>query len=138
VAFAVRGATAVHSIGLRTASRPALRATLRYQGLLGHKRLPRVYLRASLSQRLALLQGLMDTDGTASRRGRCEFMTTNDALFSGVLELVRSLGMKPTWARERPGSRDATSVPAGGSASTHPSTCRSSASRASCAGSTSM
>jgi LAGLIDADG-like domain len=74
-----------------------LRVALRGLGVLGDKHIPSTYLRASLKQRLALLQGLMDTDGTVDpTRAKCEFTTTNPRLATGVVELVRSLGMKPT------------------------------------------
>ena len=73
-----------------------LRAQLRLASLLGNKHIPATYLRASTSQRLALLQGLMDTDGYADARGQCEISLTNHALTEGVLELVRSLGIKAT------------------------------------------
>ena len=74
---------------------------LRKMGLLCNKHIPAAYLRASYDQRLSLLQGLMDTDGTACITGtkgvpRCEFATTSSALRDGALELIRSLGYKPT------------------------------------------
>lgn len=71
-----------------------LRGVLRDIGVLGDKHIPVDYLRASASQRLALLQGLMDTDGYASERGRCEFTTTKIALARDVHELVVGLGLK--------------------------------------------
>jgi predicted phage terminase large subunit-like protein len=58
-----------------------------------HKEIPEAYLTASIEQRLALLQGLLDTDGSADRNGWAEFCTTTPALASGVLRLVRSLGI---------------------------------------------
>lgn len=67
---------------------------LRSAGLLGNKHVPRAYLRASAAQRVALLQGLMDTDGTISSTGQCEFTTTTEMLADGVAELARSLGIK--------------------------------------------
>ncbi|MBE7508496.1 MAG: terminase [Planctomycetia bacterium] len=73
-------------------------ADLRVAGLIQNKHIPRAYLRASINQRLALLQGLMDTDGYCSKRGHCEFTTTTHRIHEGVLELLRSLGMKPTWS----------------------------------------
>ena len=76
---------------------------LRQHGLLGNKHIPRVYLRASARQRLALLQGLMDTDGHCDARGHCEFVTTNKR-FGPVVELIRSMGIKVT----KPKSRRAT------------------------------
>lgn len=71
-------------------------SALREMGLLGNKHLPSAYLRASYGQRLRLLQGLMDTDGTwnTARRRAC-FTTTNKGLAYGVDELLRSLGQRP-------------------------------------------
>ena len=67
---------------------------LRDAGLLANKHVPRAYLRASIRQRVALLQGLMDTDGSATLAGACEFTTTLPALRDGVHELLASLGIK--------------------------------------------
>lgn len=72
-----------------------LKVRLREAGVLNAKRIPARYLRASAAQRLALLQGLMDTDGSAHRTaGRCAIYQTNKALAADVLELARSLGIK--------------------------------------------
>lgn len=74
-----------------------LKGSLRTAGVLRNKHVPAAYLRASEKQRWALLQGLMDTDGYAdARQGKCEFTTTLPALRDGVLELLASLGVKPT------------------------------------------
>ncbi|UIY28711.1 hypothetical protein LZK73_18445 [Neorhizobium galegae] len=68
---------------------------LRKIGVLGNKHIPSQYLRASYEQRLALLQGLMDTDGNVNKTTRqCSFDNVNPALMAGVVELIRSLGMK--------------------------------------------
>lgn len=56
------------------------------------KFIPRDYLWASMEQRLDLLQGLMDTDGTVGRRGTAEFSSVSEALADGVIHLVQSLG----------------------------------------------
>lgn len=72
-----------------------LHRVLRLMGLLKNKRVPSNYLRASRSQRLALLQGLMDTDGYCCKSGSVEFCNTNRNLADGVFELVASLGCKP-------------------------------------------
>jgi len=67
-------------------------------GVTGYKHIPAQYLRASAEQRLALLQGLIDTEGTVcKRRGMATFSNTNLALALGVRELVRSLGVKAGW-----------------------------------------
>ena len=73
-------------------------------GLLTEKHIPAAYLRASAAQRLELLRGLMDSDGTVGKNGRCEFTNTNPTLAQGVFELVCSLGMKASY-RMRPPQR---------------------------------
>lgn len=65
-------------------------------GLRNAKRIPEVYLRAGAGQRLRLLQGLMDSDGSITKKGRSEFGTTSEALAFQVFELMTSLGLKPS------------------------------------------
>jgi deoxycytidine triphosphate deaminase len=79
----------------------SLNSTLRREGLLGHKRIPPQYQRASVEQRQALLEGLMDTDGYCDKWGRCEFMTVRRSLADQVMELVAGLGFKPVLAEKR-------------------------------------
>ena len=89
----------------------SLPAQLRELGVLGDKHIPESYLRGSVAQRLALLQGLMDTDGTVSTGGpgtgrgagcaRCEFSVVSRRLASDVHELLVGLGIKVTF-REGP------------------------------------
>ena len=67
---------------------------LRAAGVYANKHIPDVYLRSSIEQRWALLQGLMDTDGTVSKAGQCEFTQKSEQLSRDVLELIRSLGIK--------------------------------------------
>lgn len=73
---------------------PSLQHQLREAGVLGDKHIPDLYLRSSAEQRLELLRGLMDTDGTVKTRGECKLTFTNLRLAEGSLELVRSLGIK--------------------------------------------
>ena len=80
----------------RFAANDSIHSRLKSAGLLKNKHIPEVYLRASPQQRLDLLAGLMDSDGYCSRSGHVEFTSTNESLSVGVLELVRSLGFKPT------------------------------------------
>lgn len=56
------------------------------------KFIPHAYLTASPAQRLALLQGLMDTDGYSGKRGTVEFVSVSQHLAEGVAYLARSLG----------------------------------------------
>lgn len=68
---------------------------LRDLGILGHKRIPALYLRASEAQRLALLQGLMDSDGCMTQH--CCLQLADEQLASDALELILSLGVKAHW-----------------------------------------
>lgn len=73
-----------------------LSGALRRLGVLNNKHIPTAYLRASLPERWALLQGLMDTDGTATKRGQCIFANSRERLADDVVALLRTLGYKPT------------------------------------------
>jgi hypothetical protein len=78
---------------------------LRSLGMLGGiKHIPVAYMRASVAQRLALLQGLMDTDGTVSKSA-ASIDLCDKQLSYDVAELVRSLGWKIS-IRERPATMD--------------------------------
>jgi hypothetical protein len=71
----------------------ALSELLTRAGLRRNKHIPPAYLRASYEQRLSLLRGLMDTDGSWSDiHNRAVFVTTTPALAHGVRELVHLLG----------------------------------------------
>jgi len=73
-----------------------LTAALNAAGLLQNKHIPDIYLRGSYQQRLALLRGLMDTDGTWNqRRGTCVMTGTDKALMMQVHALMVTLGLKP-------------------------------------------
>ena len=56
------------------------------------KEIPQEYLFSSIQQRLALLQGLMDTDGSACSNGKSTFSSNSEKLVKQVMWLVRSLG----------------------------------------------
>lgn len=57
------------------------------------KFIPDQYFTASIEQRLALLRGLMDTDGTAGKSSKCiTFTTVSPQLCKDVRTLVGSLG----------------------------------------------
>jgi intein/homing endonuclease len=67
---------------------------LRKMNLRDNKHVPIEYLRASFEQRLALVQGLMDSDGTTTPEGRSQFANTNPKLLDPFCELLSSLGIK--------------------------------------------
>lgn len=75
--------------------RDGFEARLKRIDVLKNKHIPAAYLRGSIEQRLELLRGLMDSDGTAAN-GQCSFCNTNRQLAGDVLELALSLGLKAT------------------------------------------
>lgn len=68
-----------------------------YKGNGVEKFIPIQYLQGSVDQRMALLQGLMDGDGTVLLNSNCEFSVSNKELASDTYELVQSLGFRATW-----------------------------------------
>jgi len=70
--------------------------SLKEIGVFGHKspnkRIPESYLRSSVENRIGLLRGLMDSDGSCSDSGQCTFHTTSVGLRDDVVSLARSLG----------------------------------------------
>jgi len=77
-----------------------LQARLRTVGVLGNKHIPIEYLRASESQRRALLAGLLDTDGTVTASGAVQFCVTDRRLAADVAELIVSLGYRCQTSRK--------------------------------------
>jgi deoxycytidine triphosphate deaminase len=74
----------------------SLHSASRALGVLGDKHIPRRYMEGSRTQRQALLEGLMDTDGYA--QGRCDLTTVKRSLAEQYRELIASLGFKPVIA----------------------------------------
>jgi hypothetical protein len=72
-----------------------IRKHLASLGVLRNKHIPTVYLRASIAQRLDLLRGLMDGDGSANpQRKQAIYTACNKRLSDGVMELAISLGQR--------------------------------------------
>ena len=66
---------------------------LRKHNLLKNKHIPDEVYRWSKSDRLSLLQGLMDTDGTCNKKnGQVSFCNKNKNIINGFCYLVNSLG----------------------------------------------
>jgi len=66
---------------------------LRKYNLIGNKHIPDVFLKGSIKQRIALLQGLLDSDGFISKRGNeIEFSNKKEILIDSVVKLVLELG----------------------------------------------
>jgi phosphate starvation-inducible PhoH-like protein len=88
-------------------------AALRELGLAGTyshtKSIPDVYLHNSEDARIALLQGLLDSDGgPVPQRGRScriQYMSCSPRLRDGMVDLVRSLGGVAYWRRRAASGR---------------------------------
>jgi deoxycytidine triphosphate deaminase len=78
----------------------SLQSRLRALGVLGNKHIPWRYLTASVEQRRALLEGIMDTDGYVDVYSRCDVTTVSKRLAEDYRELVASLGYKPVVAEK--------------------------------------
>lgn len=72
--------------------------TLKEMNLFNNKHIPEEYLYSSIQQRLSLLQGFMDSDGTIKKEGYAEFTQSVDKteLVDGFRRLLVSLGIKFT------------------------------------------
>lgn len=73
---------------------------LRTLGVLGTKHVPEQYMSASIEQRLDLLRGVMDTDGTINENGHVSIDLCNRDLAESVRRLAESLGFKATFRTE--------------------------------------
>ena len=67
---------------------------LRNLNLIKNKHIPEDYIFNSKENRLALLQGLMDTDGHSGSTGKCVFSNKNKNLIDGVCFILSSLGIR--------------------------------------------
>lgn len=73
-----------------------LSKAMRSLGLLGHKHIPAVYQQSSIAQRMQLLAGLIDTDGSVEPgTGRVRIVTALPGLRDDVVQLLRGLGFVP-------------------------------------------
>src|SRR5690625_656100 len=60
------------------------------------KFVPKEYLNSTLDDRIELIKGLMDTDGTIDSRGHASFTNTSKQLVLDMQYLIRSIGGKAT------------------------------------------
>jgi len=78
-----------------------LYSKLKNYNLIKNKHIPLKYLRSSYEDRLNLLRGLMDTDGSIRKNSRSfEFYQKNYDLILQVVELLSSLGIKSNIRRK--------------------------------------
>lgn len=63
-------------------------------GVKRNKHIPETYLFASVEQRIELVRGLMDTDGSwNATRNRAVFVNTNERIIESLFEVLTSLGV---------------------------------------------
>ena len=75
----------------------SLRQQLKDIGVFGNKHIPEIYTRGSLQQRLDLVRGLCDSDGTIeTTRGRVTFTSSRQELAEGLYTVLCSLGENVT------------------------------------------
>lgn len=92
--------TCFDQIGCKAYSFSGLRQDLHAYGLCNRdfsvpKRIPDEYLTASIEQRLELLAGLIDTDGTFDQhKRRYQYSTTDTELLRGFVALVSTFGWR--------------------------------------------
>lgn len=95
----------IKSINLKTGIKKRLDDYNLLNKKSNNKFIPKDYLYNSLNVRIAILQGLMDTDGYVDKKGTAQFTTVSEQLSKDVRELVLSLGgtarvnkKKPTYS----------------------------------------
>lgn len=72
-----------------------LRKKMKELGIFNNKHIPEIYMRSSIEQRMELLQGLMDSDGTVdSKMGCAEWSQKDEVLTDQFCELLASLGFR--------------------------------------------
>lgn len=76
-----------------------IREALRQLNVWRNKHIPEIYFTASIEQRLELLKGLMDTDGTVSKAGQCSFTQKRKVIIDGMSRLLTGLGIKHSITR---------------------------------------
>lgn len=59
-----------------------------------YKFIPTEYIYSSVEQRMELVRGLMDTDGTINKDGSCMFANTSKSLVQDLAFVLRSLGIR--------------------------------------------
>lgn len=71
-----------------------LEKSLRLNDLLNNKHIPKEYIFSSIEQRLELVRGLMDTDGSVTVKGVSEFYQKNKNIIDDFRFILSSLGIK--------------------------------------------
>lgn len=73
-----------------------LKSKLKRIGVLDNKRIPQMYMRLPYEDRLELMRGMMDGDGTCHKDGTCSYCSSIKELAEDFYELVMTMGLKAT------------------------------------------
>lgn len=80
-------------------NRNHLKDKLRAEGVLSNKHIPHKYKTASIQERLELLAGLIDSDGTVNNSG-FRFDSVSEQLANDVAFVARSVGLRATVSKD--------------------------------------
>ena len=95
--------TGVKYVGFKSMRKPLQSIGLCHSRKRVSKYIPDIYLTASKKQRLELLAGLIDTDGSLSKREkRYHFTTAEESLRDGFVALVSTFGWRCSVAEHKP------------------------------------
>ena len=83
----------ITKVGKRKYNKNKLKELIKSYGIYNEKRIPKDYLYSSIEDRIQLLRGIMDTDGSISKSGSIEFSTSIYNFANDFEFLCRSLGM---------------------------------------------
>lgn len=86
-------ANIVTKIGRRKHNKNKLKELIKLYNIYTEKRIPKDYLYSNTEDRIQLLRGIMDTDGSVSKGGAIEFSTSISNFADDFEFLCRSLGM---------------------------------------------
>lgn len=103
--YKVSSASTHKTTGVRTFNfyRTDFWSGLHHEGLISNKHIPEDYIFSSKKQRLELLAGLIDTDGSLDKKtNRYRFVNTNKALIGDVCLLLSSLGYTYSVSKSEP------------------------------------
>lgn len=79
-----------------TLSIRSIRARLKELDLLKNKHIPLAYLQAHFKDRVSVLQGMIDSDGSVTSKGVAQFINSNPQLIRDFTDLATGLGLKVT------------------------------------------
>jgi hypothetical protein len=106
-----RVANIVTKIGRRKTNKNEVKETLKLYDIYNEKRIPKDYLYSDIEDRMNLLKGIMDTDGSISKNGTLDFSTSILNFADDFEFLCRSLGIsvirteKDTHYRDNDGNK---------------------------------